>query len=104
MPLGTVLGFSFLISQQNDSYAMRLLPLFLLATGASATCQRDPRGGGNLGRSKNFLPVIVKNLKDLNSRTLGTVVGSAVGGPAGGSVGNVVGGTVAVVRQDKLLW
>ena len=77
---------------------MRLLPLFLLATGASATCQRDPRGGGNLGRSKNFLPVIVKVL---NSRTLGTVVGSAVGGPAGGSVGNVVGGTVAVVRQYK---
>ena len=63
MPRGTVLGFSFLISQQNDSYAMRLLPLFLLATGASATCQRDPRGGGNLGRSKNFLPVIVKKLK-----------------------------------------
>ena len=56
-------GFSFLIWQQNDSYAMRLLPLFLLATGASATCQRDPRGGGNLGRSKNFLPVIVKKLK-----------------------------------------
>ena len=47
-------GFLFLISQQNDSYAMRLLPLFLLATGASATCQRDPRGGGNLGRSKKF--------------------------------------------------
>ena len=42
----------------------------------------------------------MKNLKDLNSRTLGTVVGSAVGGPAGGSVGNVVGGTVAVVRED----
>ena len=56
------------------------------------------------GKVKNVLPVIVKHFKDLNCRTLGTVVGSAVGGPAGGSVGNVVGGTVAVVRQDKLLW
>ena len=43
---------------RNDSATMRLLTLLLLATGASATCQRDPRGntvGGSLGRCQNSL-------------------------------------------------